>query len=844
MEESEIFEAALHQPAGPERSAFLDEACRGDSDVRRRVQNLLMAHENPDSFLDNPAQKAFSDAPIDETIIAEVEREGKQVGPYKLLQQIGEGGMGVVFMAQQIEPIKRRVALKIIKPGIDTREVIARFEAERQALALMDHPNIAKVLDAGTTAQGRPYFVMELVNGVPLTEYCDQHNLSTTERLKLFAAVCQGVQHAHQKGIIHRDLKPGNVLVADYDDQPVPKVIDFGVAKATNQQLTEKTLFTQLGQIVGTLEYMSPEQAKRNQLDVDTRSDVYSLGIVLYELLTGETPLNRQSLRAAAFDEILRMIREVEPVLPSRKLSDSKQLDSVAAHRCVDAGRLTAIIRGDLDWIVVKTLQKDRSERYVTAQELSDDVTRHLNDLPILAGPPRMMTRVRKFAKRNSWPLLAGTSVLVLLLSAVCWYTHMAGNVQHQVADRSERVSQAIEAASLALGQAMNSPVSSSAEWTVAEAGMQRIRDLISEGEVTIDAKNRAESLIAHGEESHAERDIAVRLENVLIMSASHPDLKSWQRMEEELRQLFADHGFNLDSEDPQVIATKIKTHRFAKRFSDILELWIGTRASMSGMGGPAATREILQPWTDAIYAADDDPLRTGIRRLICIAQPVTEEKLRKLTKDVDLTTRSPRTLTWLASVYGMAGMFDEGNQNVRETLRRHPSDVMLNFDYGFSLYHQKRWHEAARMYSQAIALRPDAAGIWQMLGMALEKADELDNARDAFRRACELEHDYGPTWANLGNVLLRQEDGDQALTAGRRVIELMPDHPRGYAIAGRALMQQEKFNEALPLLEKCDEVRVNHRRWQKTSKRWIAECRQKLKSTTQPDKGASNDKS
>ena len=833
----------MHRPAGPERIAFLDDACGDNDDVRRRIENLLNAHENPDSFLENPAQKALGDLNIEQTIIAEMERAGKQVGPYKLLQQIGEGGMGIVFMAQQLEPIKRRVALKIIKPGIDTREVIARFEAERQALALMDHPNIAKVLDAGTTAQGRPYFVMELVNGVPLTEYCDQHNLSTKERLKLFAVVCQGVQHAHQKGIIHRDLKPGNILVANYDNQPVPKVIDFGVAKATNQQLTEKTLFTQLGQIVGTLEYMSPEQAKRNQLDVDTRSDVYSLGIVLYELLTGQTPLDRRSLRAAAFDEILRMIREVEPVLPSRQLSESKELISVAAHRSVDAGRLTAIIRGDLDWIVVKTLQKNRSERYATAQELSEDVTRHLNDLPILAGPPRMMTRLRKFAKRNSWPVLAATSALVLMISAFCWYTHAAGVVRRQVADRTERVSRAIESASLALGQAINSPVSSSAEWTAAEAGMQRVQDLISEGAVTADAKDRADQLIARGQECRVERDIAVRLENVLITSASHPELKSWQRMEEELRQLFADHGFNLDTEDPQVIATKIKTHRFAERFSDILELWIGTRAYMSGMGGPDVSREILQPWSDAIYAADDDPLRTGIRRLIYIAQPVTEEKLRELTKDVDLTSRSPRTLTWLSSVYGMAGKFDEGNQIVRDALRRHPSDVMLNFDYGFSLYHQKRWHEAARMYSRAIALRPDAAGIWQMLGMALEKADELDNARDAFRRACELEDDYGPTWANLGNVLLRQENSDEALAIGRRVIELMPDHPSGYGIAGRALMQQEKFDEALPLLEKCDEVRVNFRMWQKTSKQWIAACRQQLKLATPPDEGASNDK-
>ncbi len=261
------------------------------------------------------------------------EKPGTQIGPYKLLQEIGEGGMGVVYMAEQKQPIERRVALKIIKPGMDTRQVIARFEAEEQALAMMDHPNIAKVLDAGTTDSGRPYFVMELVNGIPVTQYCDEQHLTARERLELFIPICQAVQHAHQKGIIHRDIKPSNILIALYDGRPVPKVIDFGVAKATGGQLTEKTMFTDLGQIVGTLEYMSPEQAQRNQLDIDTRSDVYSLGVLLYELLTGDTPFNKQRLRSAAIDELLRIIREEEPPKPSTKLSSSDTLPSVAANR-------------------------------------------------------------------------------------------------------------------------------------------------------------------------------------------------------------------------------------------------------------------------------------------------------------------------------------------------------------------------------------------------------------------------------------------------------------------------------------------------------------------------------
>lgn len=830
MNESEIFEQALEKPEGPEREQFLAESCGDDVELRRRVDALLLAHENPESFLDDPAERVIG-GETGETILVEVERAGKTIGPYRLLQQIGEGGMGIVFLAEQTEPVKRRVALKIIKPGIDTREVIARFEAERQALAMMDHPNIAKVLDAATTEHGRPYFVMELVNGLPMTEYCDQHNLSTRDRLKLFSAVCRAVQHAHQKGIIHRDLKPGNILVADYDSEAVPKVIDFGVAKATSQQLTQKTLFTQLGQIVGTLEYMSPEQAKRNQLDVDTRSDIYSLGVVLYELLTGETPLDKQSLRSAAFDEILRLIREAEPPLPSLKLSDSKEIDAVAAHRCVEPGRLRALIRGDLDWIVLKTLQKDRAERYATAQELADDVLRHLGDLPIHAGPPRVTTRVRKFLRRNSWQSLVTISVVTLVVAAGWAFSESRRATQEQIIARSGRTSAAIEATSLVLGQAINSTVGDMSEWKAVDASVQRIHDLLADGQVLDEVKVRAESLMATAEAARTERDIAERLENVLITSASHPDKQSWRKMESQLATILADNGIDLANDDPMEVARKIREHRFAVRFTDVLELWIGTKAYI---GGPDGSQDALEPWAEAIYAADDDPLRTGIRKLIYAARPVSREEVDDLTKGIDLTKVSARTLSWLSSVYGMAGMTEEANQLIRDALRRHPTDVMLNFDFGYGLAHQRRWHEAIRMYSRAIALRPDAAGIWRMMGIALEKVEEPKNALDAYERACELENDHGPTWGNLGNLLLLQKRTDEALTAGRRAIELMPDHPDGFGIAGRALMHQGNLKEALLLLEKCDEVRPKYRRWQGTSKRWIAECKRLIQQQSE----------
>src|ERR1044071_285105 len=420
--EETIFNAAVELSDLGRRAAYLELACDGDAALRARLEKMLAADGN--SFFEKPilapslgnaATLAASASPDSGPA------EMSDIGRYKLLQKIGEGGCGVVYMAEQSEPVRRRVALKVIKLGMDTRSVIARFESERQALALMDHPNIAKVLDGGATDEGRPYFVMELVRGVRITEYCDQHNLLTRERLDLFIKVCQAIQHAHQKGIIHRDIKPSNILVTLHDGVPVPKVIDFGIAKATQGELTDKTIHTQFQQFIGTPAYMGPEQAEMSGLDIDTRSDIYSLGVLLYELLTGKTPFDAKELMASGIDAMRKTIREKEPARPSTKLAtlQGEELTTTAKRRSADTSKLLHQLQGDLDWIVMKCLEKDRARRYDTANGLAADLKRHLNNELVTARPPSAAYRFQKFVRRNRLAVAAGTAVAVTFIVGV-----------------------------------------------------------------------------------------------------------------------------------------------------------------------------------------------------------------------------------------------------------------------------------------------------------------------------------------------------------------------------------------------------------------------------------------
>ena len=432
---NEIFLKAMEIEPPEKRRAFVADACGEDGWLREQVESLLQAAEKAGSFLGERGvdeETAAFAPPLGDQIS---EKPGTVIGRYKLLQQIGEGGMGVVYMADQTSPVRRKVALKIIKPGMESRQVIARFEAERQALAMMDHPNIARVLDAGCTSSGRPYFVMELVQGIPITKYCDDKQLNTSERLELFIQVCHAVQHAHQKGIIHRDLKPSNVLVIIYDSKPTPKIIDFGVAKALHQQLTEATMFTQFGAVVGTLEYMSPEQAEMDALGTDTRSDIYSLGVLLYELLTGTTPLDGKKLRSLGYAEMLKTIRELEPPKPSTRLSQSRHdLENISAHRHTEGRRLQKLIAGDLDWIVMKCLEKDRTRRYETANGLAVDIQRHLNDEAVAASPPGNLYKLQKLVRRNKLAFTAVSCVTMALVIGLAGSLWQGARAQREAA--------------------------------------------------------------------------------------------------------------------------------------------------------------------------------------------------------------------------------------------------------------------------------------------------------------------------------------------------------------------------------------------------------------------------
>jgi len=576
-----ILDRVLDAPPS-ERDAILEEECRGDTDLRRRLLDMIAAAESERAPSNAPAAGRGDGSPA----AGPMEAAGTRLGPYKLMEKIGEGGFGSVFLAEQEAPVQRKVAIKIIKLGMDTRQVVARFEQEQQALAMMEHPNIAKVLDAGATDRGRPYFVMDLVRGLPLTQYCDKNKLTTRERLELFLPVCDAIQHAHQKGIIHRDIKPSNILVTLSDGKPVPKVIDFGIAKATGPRLTEKTVYTEFRQVIGTPAYMSPEQIDMSGLDIDTRSDLYGLGVLLYELLTGTTPYDNEDLDRAGFGEIQRIIRDVEPPRPSTRLRTlGEEGTKVAVRRRTEPKKLEHLIRGDLDWIVMKALEKDRTRRYATASDFAADIQHHLCGEPVEAAPPSRTYRLRKFVRRRRGLVVAVASVVLAVLAGLA-ATGIA-LVQARRAYESEREARSAEA--------------------LHRKRAERITDFLQGMFASIDPEQ------AQGRDVTVKSvldDAAARLDSGF---ADEPEVEAW------LRHTFGETYFQLgryrESKEQFLRAADLRARTVGPEHRETLGDRFGAAVAMLQLGeldgAVRALDETLEAQSRVLGARDPDTLQT-----------------------------------------------------------------------------------------------------------------------------------------------------------------------------------------------------------------------------------------
>jgi len=719
---------------------------------------------------------------------ATTESPGTVIGPYKLIEQIGEGGMGSVWMAQQTEPVKRLVAVKLIKAGMDSRQVIARFEAERQALALMDHANIARVLDAGTTGAGRPYFVMDLVKGVPITRYCDEHRLTPRQRLELFIPVCQAIQHAHQKGIIHRDLKPSNVLVAPYDGKPVVKVIDFGVAKAAGQQLTDRTLVTGFGAVVGTLEYMSPEQAELNNHDIDTRSDIYALGVLLYELLAGSPPFSRKELTQAGMLEMLRVIREQEPSKPSTKLSTAEGLPTLAANRGTEPAKLTKLVRGELDWIVMKALEKDRGRRYETANGFAMDVQRYLADEPVLACPPSAGYRLRKFARRNKGRLAVAALVLFFLVA-------LGSGAGWTIRDRAERDRAVQEKVIAILGEA--DELHKQGKWQEAIAAAEQANVALTSGAGGA-MRTRVDNLLK-------ELHLLEQLAGICMRWADGLDHESGDR---RYLRLFADFGIDVDRQSPAEVAARIGHYpNSVVWLAAALDEWAVLRRDYGLRRRQEAV--VWQRLLEAARLVDPDPWRKKLRQLMGRED---SNALRQLADSADMTALPPQSLRLLGQALAFSGDQPGLIAWLRKAHRRYPGDLLLSFDLCFHLRNvpSPPWAEVLQFAEAALAAKPDSPGMHNFVAFCLRKLNRQEEAIAAYARAIELDPKDAAAWINRGEALKDQGDLAGGIAAYREAIRRDPQSARAHANLGDALRAKGDLERAEAAYREAIKVNPN----------------------------------
>lgn len=807
-----IFFNALEKQSPEERAAYLEQACGADSELRRHVEDLIRAQPKLGEFLQGHAADAL--AAVDITTVADVaappEQAGSRIGPYTLIETIGEGGFGIVYLAEQSKPVRRRIALKIIKPGMDTKEVIARFEAERQALALMDHPGIARVFDAGTAESGRPYFAMELVKGVPITQYCDQSNLTTRERLELFVEVCRAIHHAHQKGIIHRDIKPSNVLIAMLEGRATPKIIDFGVAKAINQRLTEHTLATAFSQIVGTPLYMSPEQAEMSPIDVDTRSDIYSLGVLLYELLTGTTPFERERLRQATYDELRRIIREEEPPRPSARISTmGGAATPVAETRRTVPAKLRQLLRGELDWIVMKAMDKDRARRYETVNAFAADIERFLNFEPVSACPPSVTYRLRKLVRRNRPAFIASTAVLAAVTAGGIMSAWQATRAKSAEQHASDLLASALADADLYEGQA---------EWQQALAALTRAESLVARvqfnGATRRQIHERLEDLRMVSQLERIQRywrgegkfdlvaggvlDLVATSLNPQSADEAQPTApgvnpSTEQTAEHAYYLAFDQYGINPDVLPAGEAFRRIRTKRNRLKLVSSLDHWALVRHLLGDRPG----RDRL---LDLAAATDTDPWREQMRGLLR-GEGADANTLNHFADSVEIRELSAAAVVQLADVIHGSGMKAKAAEFLRRAQLTYPHDFSINDRLGSVCSELGHYHDSIRFSSAAIAIRPEAPDTLAQLGYALRRTGAFDDAIAVCREAVRLNPESRYALATLGNALEAAGDVEGAIASYREAVRIAPQEPWGNYRLGRILCEEGLCEEAIPPL-------------------------------------------